>query len=140
MVLMNANSSHWPWRCEQEDTRCLGCPYLYGDVYELWRDLDGSKFSWYDGPNLKKVQKKLVKKTMWITELGFKSNDSEDDQAVGYRNFFDGVQEHASFVDRIFLYEMVDDPNNENKWGLLRPDLSKKQSFFAVKSGIQMTA
>ena len=40
------------------------------------------------------------------------------------------------WLDKIFFYELRDDPNIEDKWGILRSDNSPKKAFYSYQAHI----
>lgn len=90
-----------------------------------------------DGPLNVASVKKIIdangggSKPFWLTETGWTSNDvGEPDQADFYLELLDGMNARP-WWQRIFFYELMDDPNITSKWGVLRSDLSTKESYAA---------
>ena len=75
-------------------------------------------------------------KPLWLTETGWHTDEvSEDAQARYLVQTLDGVMEH-SWLDKVFFYELRDDPNIPEAWGILRADLSPKAAFGAYSEYI----
>lgn len=73
-------------------------------------------------------------KPLWLTETGWHTDEvSESQQALYYEQVLAGVEEH-DWLDKVFFYELKDDPNIPEKWGILRSDSSPKEAFFTVQS------
>lgn len=90
-----------------------------------------------DGPLNVASVKKIIdsngggSKPFWLTETGWTSNDvGEPDQADFFLELLDGMNAR-SWWQRTFFYELMDDPNITSKWGILRSDLSAKESYGA---------
>lgn len=87
-------------------------------------------------------------KPVWLTETGWQSQDiGEADQAaqaegllLARKQLMTGsyapAQNDPFRVDKIFFYEIQDDPNIPEKWGLIRADGSLKPSYDAVAAFI----
>ena len=85
-----------------------------------------------------------IGKPVWLTETGWPSQDiGEEEQATHLVGAFQARKEllngtHATaqndpfHVAKIFVYELIDDPNIEPKWGLLRADGTPKASLAAL--------
>lgn len=105
--------------------------HVYGAATskDLWRDLDGSRWEWYEGPNLKKVAKRTTLPFV-LTEIGWKSapNSSQAAQAQNYRTFL-AAKDRLQWIAKTYFYEMRDDPNIENQWGLYTHDLRPKAAL-----------
>jgi hypothetical protein len=75
-------------------------------------------------------------KPLWLTETGWHTDEvSESSQATFYEQTLDGVLD-LPWLEKVFFYELVDDPNISSKWGILAADLSPKEAFFAYQSFI----
>ena len=77
--------------------------------------------------------KNLTTKPIWVTEIGYPSIDSEEDQA----NYLISIYETISLlVEKIFIYELVDNldliPEKENHFGLLTIIGTKKEAYSKV--------
>ena len=99
---------------------------LFGDEPGLWDAVNPSlaevlDYVGWSGP-------------VWLTETGWASNDvGEADQGAFLggllgRWFGDGASHHL--LDKIFVYELQDDPTpGAAKWGLLAADLREKAAY-----------
>ena len=68
-------------------------------------------------------------KPLWLTETGWNTADvSEEAQAVYYAQVLDGVEAEA-WPDKVFFYQLVDEPDSADGWGILRTDLSPKPAY-----------
>ena len=75
-------------------------------------------------------------KPLWLTETGWHTDEvSEDAQARYLEQVLTGMQEN-SWLDKVFFYELVDDPNITEKWGILSSDLNPKPSFYTYQGFI----
>ena len=80
---------------------------------------------------------------MWLTETGWATPgndecwfDVEDEGSQGqhYGELLPALAA-SPLIERSFFYELVDDPGYAPcQWGALRPDLSEKPAFAAVRS------
>lgn len=80
---------------------------------------------------------------VWITETGWASDQvGEGNQAAHLSGLLsDWYTEQAGreWIDKIFIYELIDDPNaSVPRWGLLRPDGSAKTAYSTVKGFIDL--
>lgn len=87
-------------------------------------------------------------KPVWLTETGWQSQEEgEAAQAANMEGLllarkqllsgtYGPAQNDPFRLDKIFFYEIQDDPNITEKWGLVRADGSHKPSFDAVAAFI----
>ncbi len=80
---------------------------------------------------------------VWLTETGWASDQvGETTQAAdlsGLLSDWFTEQPGREWIDKIFIYELIDDPNtNVPRWGLLRPDGSEKTAYAAVRGFIDL--
>ena len=111
--------------------------HIYKD--DFVRYLDGSKQLW-ECP--KTVVKAIADgggtgKPVWITEIGWHTDTiSEAAQATHYRNMLESMLKR-SWWTKIFPYELKDDPNIKDKWGILRADWSRKPAWTAYRDFVK---
>jgi hypothetical protein len=75
-------------------------------------------------------------KELWLTETGWHTDEvSEDAQAAFYEQVLEGVDAY-DWLDKVFFYELVDDPHIAEQWGILNSDLTPKQAYYAYQSYI----
>ena len=68
-------------------------------------------------------------KPLWLTETGWRTDEvSEHAQAAYYAQVLDGIDAH-DWPDKVFFYELADDPNSAAQWGILHSDLTPKQAY-----------
>jgi polysaccharide biosynthesis protein PslG len=72
-------------------------------------------------------------KELWLTETGWRTDEvSEDAQAAYYKQVLEGVDKWG-WLDKVFLYELVDDPTIAAKYGILHSDLTPKQAYYTYQ-------
>ena len=76
----------------------------------------------------------------WLTETGWVADSASSEAAqadhvsVFLRDWL-SARPGREWIDKIFLYELADDPSsNVPKWGLLKADLSEKPAFRVVRN------
>ena len=75
-------------------------------------------------------------KPLWLTETGWRTDEiSQDLQADYYQQVLEGVDRYG-WVDKVFFYEIIDDPATTERWGILEGDLTPKEAFFRYQSYI----
>jgi hypothetical protein len=68
-------------------------------------------------------------KELWLTETGWDTSGvSEEAQATYYEQVLEGL-EHEGGPDKVFFYQLVDEPDSPDAWGILRVDLSPKPAY-----------
>jgi hypothetical protein len=68
-------------------------------------------------------------KELWLTETGWDTSEvSEEAHAAYYEQVLEGL-EHEGGPDKVFFYQLVDEPDTTDEWGLLRVDLSPKLAY-----------
>ena len=68
-------------------------------------------------------------KELWLTETGWGTHEvSEAAQAAAYAQVLEGL-EHEGGPDKVFFYQLVDEPDSPDEWGILRVDLSPKLAY-----------
>lgn len=91
-------------------------------------------------PNLLQVirEEGAGNKPLWITETGWHTWEvTEDTQADYYKRFLQ-LMKAKGYVNRIFFYEIIDDPRpNIPPYGILKADLSEKKAYFAYQEFIE---
>lgn len=60
---------------------------------------------------------------------------SEERQAEYYVQVLEGVDAFGR-LDKVFFYEIVDDPRSPEQCGILRSDLTPKQAFYSYQGYI----
>lgn len=77
-------------------------------------------------------------KPLWITETGWHTWEvTEDTQADYYKRFLQ-LMKSKGYVNKIFFYEIIDDPRPEiPPYGILRSDLTEKKAYSAYKEFIE---
>jgi hypothetical protein len=79
-------------------------------------------------------------KELWLTETGWDTNEvSEEAQAAYYAQVLEGV-DHDGWLDKVFFYQLVDEPGSPEQWGILRVDLSPKPAYEAYQHHIATQA
>ena len=103
---------------------------------KAWRLLDGWTWPW-EGPWPNGNVKSLIQrhggagKPVWLTETGWRSaSHGEQTQARYLEEFMDRFA-RQSWLDKVFFYQIHDEPNSTDGWGLLRADLSRKPAMDA---------
>ena len=82
------------------------------------------------------VLTKTADKPLWLTETGWRTDlVSEEQQADYYVQVLTGVDFYP-WLDKVFFYEMVDDPRFPEKWGILNADLTPKEAFYRYQDYI----
>ncbi len=96
-------------------------------------------------PSLREVLRNTgwLGRPVWLTETGWASDQvGESGQAAQLTGLLsDWFTEQAGreWIDKIFIYELIDDPNTSvPRWGLLKSDGSHKIAFGAVKGFIDL--
>jgi hypothetical protein len=75
-------------------------------------------------------------KALWLTETGWNTADvSEEAQATSYEQVLEGVDAYE-WLDKVFFYQLVDEPGRPDQWGILRVDLSPKPAYEAYQRHI----
>ena len=111
--------------------------HIYKDPnwYHLWRKLDGLTIPFYEGENLSCVKKRYFSNTdFWITETGYRTDktNGESLQSSNYEKCMKGLNSR-SWIKNVLVYELKDDPNAPNMWGLFRPDGTPKPAVETFK-------
>lgn len=96
-------------------------------------------------PSLREVLRNTgwLGRPVWITETGWASDQVGD---TGQATHLSGLlsdwftqQPGREWIDKIFIYELIDDPNpSVPRWGLLQPNGSAKTSYTTVKGFIDL--
>jgi hypothetical protein len=68
-------------------------------------------------------------KALWLTETGWNTaRVSAEAQAASYEQVLAGV-EGSDWLEKVFFYQLVDEPDTPDQWGILRVDLSAKPAY-----------
>jgi polysaccharide biosynthesis protein PslG len=79
-------------------------------------------------------------KELWLTETGWDTSEvSEEAQAAYYKQVLEGVDKYG-WLDKVFFYQLVDEPGSPDQWGILRVDLSPKPAYEAYQRHIASQA
>jgi polysaccharide biosynthesis protein PslG len=108
--------------------------HIYSDPGRALRRLDGWTWFW-EPPNVRKVIQRAgqANKPFWLTETGYRSDErGAARQARDLRELLEGL-ERRSWIDRVFIYEVADDPNWNQKWGILEANANPKPAFYALR-------
>ena len=111
--------------------------HMYKEPDSLLASMDGFVWFW-DGGNVKSVIERNGGrgKPVWLTECGWTVRDKgEQGQADRYLRLLDGLARRP-WIQKVFFYEIADDPSISDDWGILRPDLSRKPAFEAYRGWI----
>ncbi len=75
-------------------------------------------------------------KELWLTETGWRTDKvSEETQAAYYEQVLEGVDTY-DWLDKVFFYELVDDPTIAAKYGILHSDLTPKPAYHTYQRHI----
>jgi polysaccharide biosynthesis protein PslG len=75
-------------------------------------------------------------KALWLTETGWNTAVmSEEAQADSYEQVLEGVAGYE-WLDKVFFYQLVDEPDSPDQWGILRVDLSPKLAYETYQRSI----
>ncbi len=116
--------------------------HTYQDDY--MRTLNGTVWPW-EHPSLWSTLQStsMAKKPVWLTEIGWHTADvSEAQQASEYKKMLDQMllltqKKGGLWWQRVFPYELIDDPNIKEKWGMVRADWTRKPAWTAYKDYIK---
>ncbi len=96
-------------------------------------------------PSLREVLRNTgwLGRPVWISETGWASDQVGDTAQASHLSglFSDWFTEQPGreWIDKVFIYELIDDPNaNVPRWGLLRADGSAKTAYAVVKGFIEL--
>jgi polysaccharide biosynthesis protein PslG len=79
-------------------------------------------------------------KALWLTEIGWNTAGvSEAEQAAYYTQVLDGVEAYG-WLDKVFFYQLIDEPGTPDQWGVLRADLSPKPAYETYQRHITLHA
>jgi polysaccharide biosynthesis protein PslG len=68
-------------------------------------------------------------KELWLTETGWGTHEvAEAAQAASYAQVLEGLEQEGG-PDKVFFYQLVDEPDSPDEWGILRVDLSPKRAY-----------
>jgi hypothetical protein len=97
---------------------------------EVLQRLGGPVPPW-DWPTVRDVMRwtRTAGKPLWLTETGWNTaHVSEAAQAADYAQVLAGVEAYA-WLDKVFFYQLMDEPGSPDEWGILRVDLSPKPAY-----------
>ena len=114
--------------------------HIYKDpsAWELWRRLDGFVFPYLEGKNLLNTLKAcgVADKPLWITEIGWKSNNgAAQQQADYYSSFFDGLASR-DWISKVFFYELNDVTGFPDQWGIVDANFVAKPAYPVIQAHI----
>lgn len=138
--LATTSSSDWPdwfellyknhtlydifaWHTYQSNASTIYFRYMLGKIPLIsWFIRSYQPFKWY----LDKV--KQNGKEIWLTETGWKAKNSKEEKKQ--KDNIEDLQEIQNDIDSsvTFIYEIIDDQNIDDKWGIYKADGSKKQT------------
>jgi hypothetical protein len=91
-----------------------------------------------DRPTIRDIMKATGTdaKALWLTETGWNTTEvPEAAQAAYYEQVLEGVEAYE-WLDKVFFYQLVDEPGSPDQWGILRVDLSPKPAYAAYQRHI----
>lgn len=109
--------------------------HIYKD--DPFRYLDGWTWPW-EGDSVREVLQDngQGQKPFWLTETGWRSDRvGFNDQATNLRRLLRGIDDRR-WIQKVFIYEISDDPNWNQKWGILHADLTPKPAYHAYRDYI----
>lgn len=75
-------------------------------------------------------------KPLWLTETGWRTDQvTQTQQADYYVQVLEGV-DSAAWLDKVFFYEMADDPRFPELWGILDSNLTPKEAYYRYRDYI----
>ena len=75
-------------------------------------------------------------KPLWLTETGWRTDQvTQTQQADYYVQVLRGVNS-ATWLDKVFFYEIADDPRFPNQWGIVQSDLTPKEAYYRYQAYI----
>jgi polysaccharide biosynthesis protein PslG len=75
-------------------------------------------------------------KPLWLTETGWRTDQvTQSEQADYYVQVLEGVNS-APWLDKVFFYEVADDPRFLEQWGILESDLTPKEAYYRYRDYI----
>ncbi|MFX0198255.1 MAG: endo-1,4-beta-xylanase [Candidatus Hodarchaeota archaeon] len=87
-------------------------------------------------PVYQPIKNKLIGES-WLTETGWATNGtSEVKQRQNYEEIVAYLRSHST-LQKVFFYEIIDDPATPFKFGVLRSDYSAKPAYDYIKSVCQ---
>ena len=97
---------------------------------DVLRRLGGPVLPW-NWPTVRDVMKwtGTEAKELWLTETGWDTSEvSEAAQAAAYAQVLEGLEQEGG-PDKVFFYQLADEPDSPDEWGILRVDLSPKPAY-----------
>lgn len=88
----------------------------------------------YPGNQSIKGKLKNISREAWLTETGWRTNGVSEEQQRQYYEELVNYINRSSVLKKVFFYEIIDDPNITDKWGVLRSDYSEKPAYQYIKS------
>jgi polysaccharide biosynthesis protein PslG len=104
---------------------------------DVLRRLGGRVEPW-NWPTVRDVMRwtETEDKALWLTETGWNTADvSQEAQAAFYQQLLDGVEGYE-WLDKVFFYQLVDEPDTPDQWGILHVDLNPKPAYEAYQRHI----
>jgi hypothetical protein len=141
--LAQLRSAHWPvWLYtvlrEAGDAIDIVTHHAYEDsgLEVLWRlGAHGPLPRWRTARGIMELSG-VGDKALWLTETGWRTDRvSEEQQADYYVQVLMGV-DALPWLDKVFFYEIVDDPRSLKEWGILRSDLTPKAAYYRYQDYI----
>jgi len=77
-----------------------------------------------------------TQKPLWLTETGWRTDRvTQTQQADYYEQVLNGVL-GTEWLDKVFFYDLTDDPRFPEEWGILTANLTPKEAWFRYQSYI----
>ena len=101
------------------------------------RLLDGTAYPWEWGTVMGTMTAQgFGQKPVWLTEIGWRTERiSEADQAREYTDLVKAMLARP-WWKKVFPYELKDDANIPEKWGIIRADWTRKPAWTAYRDAI----
>ena len=105
--------------------------HSYQDTgHQVLRRLGGRVAPW-NWPTVRDVMRwtGTQDKGLWLTETGWNTAEvSEEEQAAYYEQVLVGVDRYDG-LDKVFFYQLADEADSPDQWGILRSDLTPKLAY-----------
>ena len=104
---------------------------------DYMRFMDGTPHLWEAPSFMSYMQKHKINKPIWLTEIGWQSQKvSEATQAANFKTMLTTMLSRKWWF-KVFPYELKDDPNIKEKWGIVRADWTRKASWSTYRDFIK---